>query len=123
MNNNKTSEILYNLFETLAPSSTELEFVGECSSCSKTMVVVIKKSKDEFEITGGALYGQDKLQHMQCDGMKCDSCYEKDKELRNYQPCEVYSRVVGYLRPISQWNPGKLSEFKDRTEFGIGGKA
>jgi len=31
--------------------------------------------------------------------------------------CEVWSRVVGYLRPISKWNDGKLSEFKDRKEF------
>ncbi len=25
--------------------------------------------------------------------------------------CEVYSRIVGYLRPIAQWNQGKLAEF------------
>jgi len=28
--------------------------------------------------------------------------------------CEVYSRVVGYLRPVSQWNKGKKEEFKIR---------
>ena len=28
---------------------------------------------------------------------------------------EVYSRVVGYLRPIKQWNNGKQAEFKDRV--------
>lgn len=33
------------------------------------------------------------------------------------QPCEVYSRIVGYLRPVSQWNIGKKEEFKDRKEF------
>jgi len=33
--------------------------------------------------------------------------------------CEVYSRVVGYFRPIQQWNKGKLEEFKDRKEFKI----
>lgn len=31
--------------------------------------------------------------------------------------CEVYSRVVGYLRPVNQWNEGKQAEFKDRTTF------
>jgi len=31
--------------------------------------------------------------------------------------CEVWSRVVGYLRPISRWNEGKRSEFGDRTMF------
>jgi ribonucleoside-triphosphate reductase len=35
------------------------------------------------------------------------------------QPCEVYSRIVGYLRPISQWNLGKQQEFKERKEFKI----
>ena len=30
---------------------------------------------------------------------------------------EVYSRVVGYYRPVQQWNKGKASEFKDRKYF------
>jgi ribonucleoside-triphosphate reductase len=33
---------------------------------------------------------------------------------------EVYSRVVGYLRPVSQWNAGKRAEFSRRTSFVIG---
>jgi len=32
-------------------------------------------------------------------------------------PCEIYSRVVGYLRPIKQWNEGKQAEFNDRQTF------
>lgn len=32
-------------------------------------------------------------------------------------PCEVYSRVVGYYRPVQSWNEGKQEEFKDRKEF------
>ncbi len=32
---------------------------------------------------------------------------------------EVYSRVVGYLRPVSQWNKGKSEEFKLRRTFEI----
>jgi anaerobic ribonucleoside-triphosphate reductase len=32
-------------------------------------------------------------------------------------PCEVFSRVVGYYRPITNYNEGKLEEFKDRTFF------
>ena len=31
--------------------------------------------------------------------------------------CEVWSRVVGYLRPIDKWNEGKRTEFKDRLLF------
>jgi anaerobic ribonucleoside-triphosphate reductase len=31
--------------------------------------------------------------------------------------CEVWSRVVGYLRPTARWNNGKLAEFGDRCLF------
>ncbi len=33
------------------------------------------------------------------------------------QPCEVYSRIVGYLRPVQQYNAGKQQEFKERKEY------
>jgi anaerobic ribonucleoside-triphosphate reductase len=33
--------------------------------------------------------------------------------------CEVYSRVVGYLRPVSQWNKGKQAEFVVRKSFAV----
>ncbi len=32
---------------------------------------------------------------------------------------EVYSRVVGYLRPVTQWNKGKREEFKLRKTFAV----
>lgn len=32
-------------------------------------------------------------------------------------PCEVYSRIVGYLRPVQAWNDGKRQEFEDRHTF------
>ncbi len=40
----------------------------------------------------------------------CPRCGEKT---------EVYSRVVGYLRPLNQWNDGKQSEFRNRQLYGI----
>ena len=33
--------------------------------------------------------------------------------------CEVWSRIVGYFRPVDQWNTGKKSEYADRTEYTI----
>jgi len=37
-----------------------------------------------------------------------------------HKECEVYSRVVGYLRPVKQWNEGKQQEFDQRVEYGAG---
>jgi anaerobic ribonucleoside-triphosphate reductase len=34
-------------------------------------------------------------------------------------PCEVYSRIVGYLRPVQNWNKGKRQEFKDRQTYQV----
>jgi hypothetical protein len=31
--------------------------------------------------------------------------------------CEVFSRVVGYHRPVKNWNKGKQEEFRERKEF------
>ena len=39
-----------------------------------------------------------------------------DKENERTE-CEVYSRVVGYMRPTKQWNRGKQQEFCDRKLF------
>jgi anaerobic ribonucleoside-triphosphate reductase len=33
--------------------------------------------------------------------------------------CIVYSRVVGWLTPVKNYNPGKAQEFKDRKVFKI----
>ena len=44
---------------------------------------------------------------------ECPKCPECGEET------EVYSRVVGYLRPVKNWNKGKKEEFKDRKTFKI----
>lgn len=36
-------------------------------------------------------------------------------------PCEVYSRIVGYLRPVGDWNEAKQQEFEDRREYEVPG--
>ena len=33
------------------------------------------------------------------------------------EKCEIYSRVCGFLRPVSGWNKGKKSEYAQRREF------
>lgn len=41
----------------------------------------------------------------------CPSCGEET---------EIYSRIVGYLRPLGQWNEGKQAEFTVRTKYTLG---
>ncbi len=33
------------------------------------------------------------------------------------QPCEIWTRVMGYHRPVSSFNIGKKSEFREREYF------
>ncbi len=49
----------------------------------------------------GYIYGEHKT---------CPKCESEGKT----NLCEVYSRIVGYLRPVDQWNDGKRAEYGDR---------
>jgi len=51
------------------------------------------------------------------DIFKCDDCFKKNPALANFRKCEVYSRIVGYLRPVKQWNVGKKQEFDERQGY------
>ena len=44
---------------------------------------------------------------------KCPTCGEGT---------EVYSRVVGYMRPVDQWNKGKQAEFAARSHYRVDGQ-
>jgi len=62
-----------------------------------------------------------------CDGLVCDhrdTEYLEDKKVHVCKECgkafrkpEVYARVCGYLRPVSQFNLGKKEEFAYRKNF------
>ncbi len=75
-----------------------------CHDCGKT----IKKGEKYVRYTS-AVEGE--------DAIKCKSCYEANPVLENYQPCDVYSRVVGFHTPVRRWNKGKAEEWKDRQTF------
>lgn len=42
---------------------------------------------------------------------------EETKDQIKKIPVEIYSRVVGYYRPVANWNKGKQEEFQDRRTF------
>ena len=82
----------------------------KCYDCGKEVKLDEKKN-----IIDGVLLEYETPEKLQI--FKCNTCYEKDPSLHHYQKCEVYSRVVGYLRPITQWNEGKKQEYKDRKNY------
>ena len=45
---------------------------------------------------------------------KCDEVVLKDEER---QPCEVWTRVMGYHRPVQSFNTGKKGEVNERVCF------
>ena len=110
---------------------TEKDFIQECFDDAKTDIIVLQGkcidcNKDvsleiemneigKFTVSGGAFDSSDKAGQR----LKCDDCFEKDSSFPCGIQCEVYSRVVGYLRPVQQWNLGKKEEFKERLTFKI----
>jgi ribonucleoside-triphosphate reductase len=56
-----------------------------------------------------------------------DTCGKCGRDLIDVCPIchksvETYSRVVGYLRPISTWNEGKQEEYRHRTDYTFWGE-
>ncbi len=54
--------------------------------------------------------------YMRGEHFECPQCRDNGQKTL----CEVYSRVVGYLRPVDQWNEGKQQEFKQRQTYKVG---
>ena len=44
---------------------------------------------------------------------------EKNMSKKCKEKTEIWSRVVGFFRPIQDWNKGKQEEFKDRKLFEV----
>jgi hypothetical protein len=48
-----------------------------------------------------------------------DNAERKRPQVVKRVPCEVYSRIVGYLRPVQAWNEGKQQEFRQRETYDV----
>ena len=108
-----TTDYLQSLYDEY--KKPELEFNADCHDCKKRVKIVCTMADDgNLTIEGGTLY---KIEGIDKPFFKCFECFKKDSTLRNYQPCEVYSRVCGYLRPLKQWNAGAKSAFNKRKNF------
>ncbi|MCK9266765.1 anaerobic ribonucleoside-triphosphate reductase [bacterium] len=99
----------------------ELVFCGKCHDCgSKVEVVAGIDNQGNVFAEGGAVYDVEPPSIREDNiFVKCEECFEKDPALSGYKPCEVYARVVGYLRPLKQWNAGKQAEWKVRKTYSV----
>ena len=93
-----------------------LEWAGTCHDCKKEAKVIATKVdgklSSDITIDGGAVYAVEKEFYI-----KCEDCFNADPVLRNFRVTEQYSRVVGYMRPVSSWNEAKQQEFHKRKNF------
>ena len=44
------------------------------------------------------------------------------KRKKERTKCEVYSRIIGYIRPVNNWNKGKKAEWDQRVTYSKLGK-
>ena len=103
-----TTDDLNRLFKKYDVS--EFTFEGPCHDCGKDWTVIVREG-DPVVVEGGAVYKPHTTEDFY---IKCPDCFQKNPHLSNFQQCEVYSRVVGYLRPITHWNEGKQAEWRNR---------
>jgi ribonucleoside-triphosphate reductase (formate) len=94
-------------------------FLGESLSDTKSVKNLVRKLSANYKMPyfsltptfsvcpeHGYLKGEEKF---------CPKCKKEGKKTE----CEIFSRIVGYLRPVSQWNDGKVQEYKNRKEYKV----
>ncbi len=89
-------------------------FVGEKTPDSQSVKNLIKKIFEKYKLPYITLTPTFSIcpshGYLAGEHFNCPQCIIE-------QPCEVYSRIVGYLRPVQQFNLGKQQEFKERKEY------
>jgi len=89
-------------------------FLGERISDSEAAKNLVKKVFENFKLPYITLTPTFSIcpnhGYLEGEHFECPKCTIK-------QPCEVYSRIVGYLRPVQQWHVGKKEEFRWRREY------
>jgi anaerobic ribonucleoside-triphosphate reductase len=87
-------------------------FLGERIIDSSAVPVLVRKVCERFKLPYFTLtptfsvcrsHGYLSGKHTACPTCRAD--------------CEVYSRIVGYLRPVSAWNAGKQAEWSERSTY------
>ena len=111
---------LQNDLQTKYTGGTVLHiFLGEKISDPQMAKSLIKKIFEKYSLPYVTLTPTFSIcpthGYLSGEHFECPQCTIK-------QPCEVYSRVVGYIRPVQQWHKGKQQEFKERKEYVMPGE-
>ncbi len=89
-------------------------FLGEKVPSIEATKTLIRKIAENYELPYYTLTPTFSIcpehGYLKGENMFCPHCKKA---------CEVYSRVVGYLRPVNQWNDGKQAEYADREAFNV----
>jgi anaerobic ribonucleoside-triphosphate reductase len=92
-------------------------FLGESVPSIDSVKALVKKVCNQFSLPYFTITPTFSIcpEHGYLSGEKpvCPICEAEGKTTS----CEVYSRVVGYLRPVDQWNAGKQEEYKERKIY------
>lgn len=87
-------------------------FLGEAILDAETCKSLVKSIAENYEIpyfTLSPTFSVCQLHgYLEGEQFACPSCGEET---------EVYTRIVGYYRPVKNWNHGKKSEFSDRVTY------
>ncbi len=91
-------------------------FLGERVTDIQTVKSLVKKVFEKFHLPYITLTPTFSIcpvhGYIAGEHFSCPKCTVK-------QPCQVYTRIVGYIRPVSQFNVGKQQEFKERKMFKV----
>ncbi len=89
------------IFHTFLPEAIDRQ------TCKKLVKKIAETSLPYFSITPTFSVCRNHG-YIQGEFPKCPDCGDET---------EVYSRIVGYLRPVGTWNDGKKQEFRERTPY------
>ena len=92
------------------------DLIGKCHDCKENVTVKVDVDNDtgKFVVSGGGVRYMPTIENPL---FKCDKCLAISNVFTEYQPCEIFTRVCGYLRPTQSFNPGKKAEFRDRVNY------
>ncbi len=94
-------------------------FLGEALPDFRSVKTLVKNLCEQFRIPYFYITPTFSIcpQHGYLSGehYNCPVCQDDGVETL----CEIYSRVVGYLRPVDQWNAGKQEEFRNRKTYKV----